>query len=293
VINGGYRVPDNYWVFVPSRYIASPEISHYYGPRTNNTVLIQKSTIINNTYVDNSTHVTYVKGPDRNEVQKVTGRNIEPVAVKNMDKPGQDVSKSEVNLYRPRVDKEPAGATHAAPKKVVEMNDVKTQQEQKQVQDKRETQPKSTTPSKEQGQPKQAPQQKQAPKKEPQPKQQDPNPKTMKQPAQRQYDYAYKQENNTNQNRSSIVAKQNSTTVKNQTTKNYPVTETSKNQGQMVKQAPDKKIGADQQKKAVVYSKPQQEVEKKQAVTSEQKPENVSQVQAKKKIEQNKTKPKQ
>jgi hypothetical protein len=286
VINGGYRVPDNYWVFVPSRYIASPEISHYYGPRSNNTVLIQKSTIINNTYVDNSTHITYVKGPDRNEVQKVTGRNVEAVAVKNMDRPGQDVSKNEVSLYQPQVNKEAAGATHAAPKKVVELKDVKTEQERKQTQEKRETQPKAATPSKDQVQPKQPQQQKEAPKKEPQPKQQDPNPKTMNQPAQRQNDYALKQKNSINQERQVVASKQNATTIKNQTNRNVAVTETAKNQQQIVKQSQDEKTGTAQQNNTVAYSKSKAQVEKIHPVTAEQKPETMNQAQTRKQPEE-------
>jgi len=279
VINGGYRIPANQWVYVPAKYIASPDISRYYGPRTNNTALIQKSTIINNTYVDNSTHVTYVKGPDRNEVQKVTGQNIEPAAVKAMDKPGERVSKNEVEIYRPHVTKEAAGNNQVAPKKVVELQDVKAAQEHQEINNQKQAEPKAA-PSKQQVQPKQPPHQNEQQKKQ-KPKDSGPNPKTMQQPVHPQYDYALKQESQSNQIKSSVVPKQNMMPMKSQVAKNSTGTEIAKNRAQMVKQSPNKKMVATYQEQTVANSKQQTQVQK-QAVISEQKQESGFQSPAKK-----------
>jgi len=51
--------------------------------------------VINKTYVDNSTHTTYIYGPDKSDVEKRTGKQLQPVRIKPADKPGQNMSKDD------------------------------------------------------------------------------------------------------------------------------------------------------------------------------------------------------
>ncbi|WP_229207877.1 DUF6600 domain-containing protein [Dyadobacter beijingensis] len=73
-INVSVNIPSFWWVFVPQRYVLSPgwrsycaparRVSHYY----NNTV------VINNYYRSNNR--TYVYGPRRDEIERVTRRSV-------------------------------------------------------------------------------------------------------------------------------------------------------------------------------------------------------------------------
>jgi len=129
-------------------------------------------------------------------------------------------------------------------------------------------------------QPKQPPHQNEQQKKQ-KPKDSGPNPKTMQQPVHPQYDYALKQESQSIQIKSSVVPKQNMMPMKSQVAKNSTGTEIAKNQAQMVKQSPNKKMVATYQEQTVANSKQQTQVQK-QAVISEQKQESGFQSPAKK-----------
>jgi hypothetical protein len=95
------------------------DINHYYVDKTKNVTIIKNSTVINNTYVDNSRHVTYIAGPNKDDVQKVTGKTVNPVFVKDNDKPGQKINKDELKIYRPQVKKTDKNGKEPVPAKVV------------------------------------------------------------------------------------------------------------------------------------------------------------------------------
>jgi len=123
VINNGYNPPPDHWVFLPDHYMGRNDINSYYGPRKNNQEYINNSTVISNTYVDNSTHNTYITGPRKEDVQKVTGKPIETVAIKENSKPGQTLKNNQLILYRPTVS--PAIKKDARPAKIADKKDVK------------------------------------------------------------------------------------------------------------------------------------------------------------------------
>ncbi|WP_247233027.1 DUF6600 domain-containing protein [Telluribacter sp. SYSU D00476] len=75
-INVQVNIPMNYWVFVPQVYITSPRLYNYCLPRTRVVNVYNQTTIINNYY--NNDNRTYVYGPRRNEIERVT-RNTVPV----------------------------------------------------------------------------------------------------------------------------------------------------------------------------------------------------------------------
>jgi len=128
----GYRVPDNQWRFVSSRDISRADIDRHYVDRSTNVTIINSSTVINNTYVDNSRHTTYVAGPKRDEVQKVTGTTIRPVAIQENDKPGQSLNNDQLRIYRPHVQTNVVNEQKPVPTNVVKLAEVTPVAERKQ-----------------------------------------------------------------------------------------------------------------------------------------------------------------
>ncbi len=121
----GYSVPNDRWRFVRDRDFSRHDIDHYYINRTNNSRIVKNSTVINRTYTDQSRHSTYISGPDRAEVQKNTGRTIQPVVIHDNEKPGQDLKKDRLQIYRPQVQKSDENGRRPAPSRVVNLKDVK------------------------------------------------------------------------------------------------------------------------------------------------------------------------
>jgi hypothetical protein len=90
------------WVFVPRRRLLSRNVYNYYIPHRNVTVVYNRTTVINNTYVYNNR--TYISGPSRSEIQKVTRRNVPVYEVNNSNRPGRAaVNNNSVQMYRPEI----------------------------------------------------------------------------------------------------------------------------------------------------------------------------------------------
>ena len=116
---GGYNPPAHYWCFVPHQYVASPQVNNYYVNESrnvtiiNNTTVIRNTTIVNNT-VNNTTIINnsvnnrvtvnnYAGGPDPQEVSRVTGSPLRPVALRESNAPGEQMNGGSLAIYRPRV----------------------------------------------------------------------------------------------------------------------------------------------------------------------------------------------
>jgi hypothetical protein len=123
--SSGYSLPYNQWTFVNDNYFGRTNINNYYISSTQNRTILQNSTVINNITVDNSSRVRYAAGPERTEVQKRTGNTFAPVAIRESSRPGQRVSGKELQIYKPRVERNTESGRRPAPSKVVTMKDVK------------------------------------------------------------------------------------------------------------------------------------------------------------------------
>ena len=120
-----YNRNKDHWTFVGDRYFDSPDVSRYYVNQTSRDRIITNSSVINNTYVDNRRNATYVSGPKREDVQRFTGRKVNPVAVQENNTPGQNMSNGRLNIYRPQVLKNNNTGMKPVPSKVVDLKDVK------------------------------------------------------------------------------------------------------------------------------------------------------------------------
>ena len=89
------------------------------------TGLLETPRVINNTYVDSRRNTNYVSGPAREDVQKVTGRRVNPVTIQENNKPGQEFRNGQLSIYRPEVIKNNDNEQKPAPSKIVNMKDVK------------------------------------------------------------------------------------------------------------------------------------------------------------------------
>ncbi|MDN3551140.1 DUF6600 domain-containing protein [Mucilaginibacter aquaedulcis] len=102
-----YHVPDYYWVCAPQAYINSPNIYNYYVPHTRVVNIINRTTIINNTYVYNKR--TYVTGPRIAEIRRVTRQNVPVYRVGTGTRVNTrpSISNNQLNIYRPEIKRNP------------------------------------------------------------------------------------------------------------------------------------------------------------------------------------------
>ncbi|MDD4492029.1 MAG: hypothetical protein PHV09_05845, partial [Bacteroidales bacterium] len=114
----GYDRDRDYWMFVRDRDLQRRDISHYYIDRDNHDRIISNSTIINRTYVDSRRHSTYVSGPDRSDVQRIIGRSVRPVSIRDNSRPGQSMNNGQLQIYRPQVRKSSDRDNRPVPKQV-------------------------------------------------------------------------------------------------------------------------------------------------------------------------------
>ncbi|WP_158859890.1 DUF6600 domain-containing protein [Lunatibacter salilacus] len=95
--------PMHHWVFVPRRRFLARNIYNYYIPQRNVAVIYNRTTIINNTYIYNNR--TYVAGPSRTELQRVTRSNVPVYEVSNGRRPGRTlVENKRVQIYQPQLE---------------------------------------------------------------------------------------------------------------------------------------------------------------------------------------------
>lgn len=125
-----YYDPDR-WTFVRNGDLDRQNLVGYYIRRSEKDRIIRNSTVINNTYVDNSRRVTYIAGPSPKEVQAATGRKIRSVAVRDNNRPGQKINSNQGQLYIPRVESADVSRAKSAPSRIVDAKDVHTQVERK------------------------------------------------------------------------------------------------------------------------------------------------------------------
>jgi hypothetical protein len=124
-----YRDLDR-WNFVRDRDFGRTDMHNYYAKRSDYNTIIVNSTVINNTYIDRSrNNTTYISGPSINDVQRVTGRKISNYAVRDNDRPGQTLKNSQLQIYRPQIQRTNSESRKPAPSRITNLKDVKPSRE--------------------------------------------------------------------------------------------------------------------------------------------------------------------
>jgi hypothetical protein len=148
-----YDSHNDHWIFVRDRDIDRGDINNYYISRADHDRIVRRSSVINNTYVDNRRHTTYIAGPARADFQQVAGRQVRPVAIQEYSKPGQEISNGQYRIYRPTVVNNRSNEAKPVPARIANLKDVKQPSERnpinpnKEVTNVNSSQPKVTTPS--------------------------------------------------------------------------------------------------------------------------------------------------
>lgn len=126
--NSGYTNNDR-WCFVQDRYFGRRDMDHYYVPRMDEGSIIRNSSVINNTYYNRRRHATYVAGPRVDEVQRLTGRRISAVTVRDRDKPGHSIGKNHLSIYRPHFATPETSRQRPAPARVTRPQEFRSSRE--------------------------------------------------------------------------------------------------------------------------------------------------------------------
>ena len=121
----GYDRNRDYWMFVRDRDFQRRDINHYYVNRNEHDRIIRNSTVINRTYVDSRRHATYVSGPDRSDVQRIIGRSVRPVSIRDNSRPGQSMNNGQLQMYRPQMRNSTDRDKRPVPKQVTRPENVR------------------------------------------------------------------------------------------------------------------------------------------------------------------------
>ncbi len=103
-VGANYGCPDSWWVFLGPDHLYGRDHYNYWGDRRNNHRFINQTTIINNVYTDNSTHVRYNYGPRASTIEQATHRPVQVYKFNPSARAGAAVvQRNTINMYRPSV----------------------------------------------------------------------------------------------------------------------------------------------------------------------------------------------
>lgn len=95
-----YNCPLNWWIFIPERYIHSRSFHRYREDHGSHDHIFNATTFVQNTYVYNQ--VTYVAGPNADDVSRATREKAHVYGVRELDRPQRTkIEKKTVGIYRP------------------------------------------------------------------------------------------------------------------------------------------------------------------------------------------------
>ena len=126
-MGSSYYVPQDRWVFVSDRNFMQNDLYRYRLDRSLMFSIFNVSLVLRNTRFDNDRHSTYFYGPRRDDVQRFSGRVINPVHIRDYDRPGQSYSQGYLNIYRPQMKRMSANGQMPAPRNVNRNMDVRSQ----------------------------------------------------------------------------------------------------------------------------------------------------------------------
>ena len=124
-LSRSYDVPRDRWVFVRDRDFMQNNLYSYRLDRSLNFRIFDMSLVIRNTRYDNRRNSTYVFGPRREDVQRFSGRIINPLHIRDYDRPGQHFDRDYLSIYRPQIHQNSYNGRTPAPKFINKSMDVR------------------------------------------------------------------------------------------------------------------------------------------------------------------------
>lgn len=104
-INNGfdnYYCPDDWWVFLPPRYLYRPRYYNYWRGPDGNPTIIRRTSPVNNTFINPNTNGAFVSGPRADDIQQLTGQTVRMYHIQAASKPiSTRVNGDVVSMYRP------------------------------------------------------------------------------------------------------------------------------------------------------------------------------------------------
>jgi hypothetical protein len=127
--NIAVNLPNFYFVFIPRNRIYHHYAHRYYAPYGNRVRIYNQTTIINNTVIYNNN--SYVAGPNRREIERVTNRSVPVYQVQGSDRAGRTaVSRNSISLYRPELENSRSRNADARPTRVLDANEPRSARSQ-------------------------------------------------------------------------------------------------------------------------------------------------------------------
>lgn len=117
-------IPMDHWVFVNERNILSHNLNKHYINDKEYDGIFKRSTVISTTHLNERTHVRYVNGPERVEIERIATKKVKSVIIRDYDKPGHSFNKGTLSLYRPNIEVRKEGPK-AEPKRVYKLHEIK------------------------------------------------------------------------------------------------------------------------------------------------------------------------
>lgn len=121
--------PSFFWVFVPQNRFMYHHVNRYHAHHKYYGRIYNNTTIINNTVVYNNN--TYVAGPNRREIERVTRKVVPVYQVNNSGNPGRTaVNRNSLEVYRPDLQASRNRTESARPSRILNSEEVKTSRTQ-------------------------------------------------------------------------------------------------------------------------------------------------------------------
>ena len=115
-LGNSYYVPYDRWNFVMDRDFMQYNLFDYCLGRSLIYGIFNTSYLLRSTLFDNYRHSSYFYGPSRENIQRYAGRIINPVHIRDYNRPGQSFGNGYLSMYRPQMLRSNINGRMAAPK---------------------------------------------------------------------------------------------------------------------------------------------------------------------------------
>jgi hypothetical protein len=92
----------DHWTFVRHNHFGRHDVYNYYVNRSDYPRIIENSSVIENTTYNRQRQVSYSSGPEVRDVERITGRRVRSVTIRDNDSPVQRLNNNRLELYRPQ-----------------------------------------------------------------------------------------------------------------------------------------------------------------------------------------------
>ncbi len=119
------NIPQQYWSFVPYRYITYHTIHQHCVSRQQVINIINQTTIVNNSYNDGRRN-TFFTGPSRSEMERSGHERVPIYTINDRSRPSRsDIDRGSVSFYKPEINTDHHGRTQPVPSHIARDNHIR------------------------------------------------------------------------------------------------------------------------------------------------------------------------